>query len=331
MKQLLTIILFFTILSLQAQDYSRIPVVSKVTATWCPNCGTWGWSFMEGLKQEFKDGSAILLGVHHSGELENPVSDWFSKNLGNTYQPQFFVNNQQFSVNSGNWSSKIQVIRDEVDKVGQEIASSAFSFGLTYIDSPSNVIHTTLNLKPVNKSEGEMYLAIYVYENKVVNYQSQQGQNAIHPFVLRDIISDNYWGDAYTSSISQTISKSYVIENTDWDTDNLGLLAIMWEKSGTKYIVDNARKIDNIGLLSDSEDLLDENLFTINNLNGYIEIISSDNYKYQVALSNINGQIIKRDRLIDNLTFTTSDFESGIYVVTIKSNDKSYSKLIFLK
>ncbi|NNE26289.1 MAG: T9SS type A sorting domain-containing protein [Saprospiraceae bacterium] len=330
MKQYLLLIFCLTaFLNLGAQDYKKKPIISKVTATWCPNCGSWGWDYMEALKDEFNNGDAILLGVHHSGDLENPVSDWFAKNLKNSYQPQFFVNNGQISVGSNNWPGKVDEIRDMVDMVSGMDAASAFNFDVAYVDN-DNTIQSSVNIAPLNKSEGDYYFAVYIYENNVVNFQSQQGSNAMHPFVLRDVISENYWGDSFTMGTS-SMDFSFDLSNTNWNKDNVGLLAIMWEKEGNDYIVDNSISINNIGLLSSTKNILDANDFRIITENDVIEIITGQSDTYNVALFSTQGQMLQKTELNGRVQMNAQDLPTGLYVVLIENEKGQLSQRIFVK
>jgi hypothetical protein len=49
---LLTFVFFINLLQGQDVPETQQSLISKVTATWCINCGTWGWSLYEGLEQD---------------------------------------------------------------------------------------------------------------------------------------------------------------------------------------------------------------------------------------------------------------------------------------
>lgn len=108
------IYLALIILSSLTVNSQNTPVFTKVTATWCPNCGNWGWEYMETMKDMFATGDAVVLGAHFSGDLANPTSEWFADNLNSVGQPKFYVNNERITVSSGNWSTKVQETVDAV-------------------------------------------------------------------------------------------------------------------------------------------------------------------------------------------------------------------------
>lgn len=327
----LIIIFAFLVFSIsaQSQDYSKSPIVSKVTATWCPNCGSWGWDYMEALKEEFEDGTALLLGVHHSGNLENPVSDWLSKNLKNSYQPQFFVNNQQLSVGSGNWPSKVEEMRNRVDAVRNEMANSAFNFNNAFVNG-NNEIEVSLNVEPLNKSEGDYYIGIYIYENNVIESQSQQGANAMHPNVLRDVMSDNFWGDSFMMGTTN-ISKSYSLDNVDWNQDNLGVVAIMWEKVGDDYVVDNTRFTNSLDLLSSTNDDLEITDLTILTYPDRMNIQSLSGVKYQINILDNSGKMIFQDQFSGSFEKEFSNIPTGLYHLLVYNQNGKTQKTFFIK
>jgi hypothetical protein len=333
MKKLFTLLLLILSINIQAQQSNKNVIISKVTADWCPNCGSWGWSFYEALKDVYSDGSAILVGVHHSGGLENPVSNWFANNLGNTYQPQFFVNNERFNVLSSNWQQKVVEIQDVVSDAKNEVAGVRIDFSNTYLEG-DNIIHAKAQISSDNLETGDYYFGIYLFENDVIWYQSNQGNDAMHPFVLRDVMADNYYGEMYLPGLSAagvtTVEKSYTIEDDSWIADNLGLLAILWKKEGSKYIVENAKAIYNVGQLSSSDELLDETIVKIYNTPGQLNIQLDDNSDYNLVLSNQQGQRVFRQVMNSAASIATDGMPVGLYILTLRSGNKIISKRIFI-
>ena len=332
MKKLLLFLFVTAFLGIQAQPVQQNVIISKATADWCPNCGTWGWSFFETLKEEFSNTSVTLLGVHHSGGLENPVSNWFANNLGNTYQPQFFVNNERFNVLASNWQQKVEEIKTTAENISNSSPTVNISFADTYIDANSN-IHTSINVSPLNLPSADYYLGIYIFENDVIWYQSNQGSNAMHPNVLRDVMSDEYYGDSFAPGINTSgpilIEKSYKIENDNWIKDNIGLVAILWQKESNKYIYQNSEVIYNVGLLSDNENVLTESEFTIRNMPGYLVIEAPDSKQYQLIISNQLGQINYMNNFQGSANINTL-YDTGIYIISIISDNNLISKKVLL-
>jgi len=78
-KVLLPICFFFAFLTAQAQEVPEVQktLISKISADWCPPCGTWAWDLFHDLVND-NDNQAVLMAVHHSGGLETPTSNAFA-------------------------------------------------------------------------------------------------------------------------------------------------------------------------------------------------------------------------------------------------------------
>ena len=83
-----------------SQDVPEVQqsLITKITATWCPNCGGWGWTFFENIYDDNAD-KALLIAAHYSGELQTSVSSDFADNFNISYQPFFILGNENQNVN----------------------------------------------------------------------------------------------------------------------------------------------------------------------------------------------------------------------------------------
>jgi hypothetical protein len=329
MKRILALtILSFSFLFAQAQQ-TKTPVFSKVTATWCPNCGSWGWDFMEEMKEMYNGGQeAVILGVHYSGNLRNPTAEWFSDNLKSLGQPVFFVNNEDLNATRNNWSSKIPEIQDKFEEISSEQPKQLFSFATTYINE-NNEIVANVTKSPSSFNSDEYYFGVYVFENNVEENQSPIGLSS-HPNVLRGVMSDNFWGDL-TDEISSDITTEYKMAlDANWDANNVGLVAILWKKDGNDYIFENSAVIYNIGLLSSDFELIDEELIDIKSFSNQIEISIDTNDDYSVSLINPLGQLVDKQTFNRNISINTSSLVTGIYTVHISQGNQIISKQVFV-
>jgi len=328
-KKIVFLVCFFSVTALSAQ-YKGV-VVSKITATWCSNCGSWGWDYFEALRNIYQNQPDVcLIGVHHSGDLLNPVSDWFSGNLNNSYQPEFYVNNEQIDVLSFNWNSKIDELRDMVDSYSQEIAFVDFDFVNAYVESGEIVCN--VNFGASSKATGDYYFAVYVFENAVENFQSTRGMT-MHPNVLRSVLGSSEFGSLYASSGQGTSAGQQELKmalNGSWNKDNLGLLAVMWRQDGNSYIVDNAQSIYNIGLLSSSEEI-DESLFSLKYVPAGVTVeANSFDSKLSYQLFDNAGRRVESGILSGLHTIQHASYPAGIYTLVVQKESKFLSKQIIL-
>ena len=335
MKHLFTLLLFIGF-SLSAQAQS-IAVFSKVTATWCPNCGTWGWDLMEAMKAEYANGNeALILGVHYSGDLKNPTAEWFAQNLNAQGQPQFFVDNTRISVGSSNWQSQMATIEEMIAN-DQPKNTAQFKFVNAFINGQGE-IETNIEFEPLSEvPENDLYFAVYIFENNVLNSQAGLGgTTAEHPNVLRRAISASPEGELFATAGNSVTTlgatanfKATVQDN--WQPEELGLLAIAYEKTDDGFIINHAKAAQNIGLLSSDDNVLDANNFVVINDATSINVKSTDDVKYNCTLLDAQGKIIQSAILDRELSMATGQLTAGIYILNIQNKGKYFSQKVFIK
>lgn len=331
MKQFLTSLLFICLfVSVNAQN--KTSVLTKVTATWCPNCGTWGWDYFEELKEVYSnDSKATLLGVHHSGDLRNDVSSWFANNLKFSYQPEFYHNNQDLNVTRNNWEDKVMEMESLVSAYHNESQSTGIGFVNAYTENGEIICNISFDASA--KSAGENYFAIYVFENNVENNQSSRGMS-LHPNVLRDVIGDSYNGELFTGEDENgnvVFQKEYRMDiNAEWDEDNVGLLAVIWKEDNGNYVVENASSVHNIGLLSSSNEILDSDLVSVIYRGHGIEISIDGDDDSELYLFNNSGQLLDKKNFNRTTTIETSQFVPGIYNIQIRQDQKVYTQQVIV-
>ena len=319
-------IAFLCAAGLNAQNNSS--VLTKVTATWCPNCGTWGWDYMEEMKAMYANDSKVtLLGVHHSGDLRNNVSSWFADNLDFFYQPVFFHNNSDLNVTRNNWEDKVGEMAGLIEDFASGNSSAEIGFNSAYI--MNNEIHCSVNIDASKKSNAEFYLAVYVFENNVVNNQASQGL-AMHPNVLRDVMSDNNYGDLIDTGNAGIQTEFSMPVDPSWNGDNLGLLAILWNVENNSFVLQNSGSIHNIGLLSSSEEVLDGEDIKIAYLPNGFRLNTGDQDEYQLYFYNANAQLLQQQKFINETQLETSNLPAGLYSVHLRKGDKVYTQQVFV-
>lgn len=337
MKQIFTFLIVVLSIGLNAQQNQNQIIFSKATATWCPNCGTWGWGFMEGVKDEFKQNdNGLVLGVHYSGNLQNPTAQWWASNLNTAGQPQFYLNNEKVGVNSGNWNDKIAETLTQVEDTQANFNKVAFfNFVNAYINDDGD-IEANLLAGPDESPTNDEYLGIYIFENNVEDVQSGLSGMQMHPNVLRDVIQDNPEGELFVEAGSIWTAAPAELRFTypvadNWNVDNLGLLAVWWEKIDNSFIIKQATSIENIGTLSSISSTLDENLFSVINTESDIKISASTDDNYAYAIVSLSGKIVNRGNLNGELSISTDQWATGMYMVNIHKDGNYFTQKVFVK
>ena len=241
-------ITIFTLINISAQTVpnTQQAMITKITATWCPNCGGWGWDFYNNIYSDNAD-KALMLQANYSGELQNQVSQDFAQNFNVNYQPYFILGNTNQNVTSSNAASKRTIIKTQVDSIfdATPIANSGL---LAELDG--NTLNVTVRTRFFQETIGEYYLGVYVIEDGVVNFQQNQGDNAVHKNVLRTSMTNESFGvfldDGVVEEFSEFLNE-FSIQLGDWNVNNLEIAAIIWKKEGAAYTYINSNSTTELG------------------------------------------------------------------------------------
>jgi len=317
----LAIFVFTTYLS----SAQHTPIVSKVTATWCPNCGDWGWDFMEGMKSEFSAGPVTLLGVHYSGDLQNPAAEWWASNLNSSGQPRFWLDNERISASRSTWTDALPTILEDANETITN-AAAAVSYNSVLLDNGALTVSASVDQIPTTTNK--LYISTFVYENNVENFQSQQGNNALHPNVLRAAMTDEYQGLQITSFGNYDFSAEM---DAAWAAEELGIITVIWEEVGTTYNILSSISQSNVSLLSDTDEILPADLFTFKNGASNLIVTTQDKDNYTLNLSTLAGQQVVSTAFSQEVSIDKSQLSSGLYIATFRSANGLYSQQIFVR
>ena len=231
---------FFSFFLVQAQEVPETQkiIITKIGATWCPNCGLAAWDHFEELNEMFKT-TAVLLNIHpsRSSALHAPEAIVFSENLPQAWgQPLFYINRTKYATS--------QIMRAAADAImDMESVKPVANTGIraSFNENELKVTARTLFFQP---AQGAYYLSLFVVENDVIASQSSRGANAIHKKVLRQAISPSTFGDLlHNGTIDQ--NASFSVEHTieiadDWNRENLEIAALIWKKTENVFEFVNA-------------------------------------------------------------------------------------------
>lgn len=262
MKQFLLAIFLCSFVTLgSAQEIevpqTQIPMITKISASWCPHCGNWGWDFFEGLLEN-NASKAILMTAHYSGDYRTGEGAAMASNFGIVSQPEFFLGTDKISANSGNFSGMISTVTDNVNSITNETprAQSGLQLGL----QPDGMLRVQARAQFFEKTSGEFYLGLYILERNFVGYQAGQGSTAQHKNIFRGGIGEHDFGDLLAAG-SVEADQSFEVEHifnlnaTGFQSDNIEIVAVLWEKVGNKYEYMNANSSTTVELLSANEEV----------------------------------------------------------------------------
>lgn len=318
-------------------------LITKVTASWCGNCGTWGWTLFEGLVEDNPD-KAVLIANHYSGDLSNTTSDEIAENWNVNSQPRFLTGNDDQSVLSSNIDAKRTAIKGIVDAnfMSMPLANAGIEASIT---GDQLMINTKTQF--FQPTTGEYYLGVYIVENGVINNQSGQGANAVHKKIMRGAVTSTTFGDLLMNGsigMNMEFDKSFTMTvDSGWDINNLEVVTIIWQKENDDYSFINTNMVSEITETTSISNVLLEGA----SIKVSPNVISSEaivSIELENELKDATLQVfdLQGRKILDvyqgdltsgNTTFTinkNSKTNNGIYFLTLQSNEKVVSqKIIF--
>lgn len=343
-KIFLQIALIFLISSSSfAQDVPEVqrPLITKITATWCPSCGGWGWTFFENLVIDNEE-KATLIAAHYDGQLVTVAGDAFASNFNSPYQPYFYVYNDDVGASSSTAATKRTEVKDIVDLEAAKSPIANAGMILNLADVQLQILTKT---KFFQTASGEYYLGIYAVENEVVNFQQGQGNDAVHKKILRGSLLDDTFGELIASGdidAGSEFEKTYNIElDANWNTDHLEIVTIIWKKEGDSYVATNTNLSSDFTPVVSNANVLLQNasMEVLPNVISNHAIINIDLEKdlkdATIELIDLDGKIVA-DVFQGNLPFGNSSFNiersivpaQGMYFVVLTSNQKVITKKV---
>ncbi len=295
---LLTVVLLGLHNASEAQTVPEVqmPVLTKVTATWCPNCGTWGWTLFEGMLADNTD-KAIFLNAHYSGDLTTPASQDFAANLNANGQPKFYFDNMNTLASANTVAAKRMEIAEMVNTANAQTPIANTGLEYSY-DSGTYTINT--KTKFFDEMTGNIHLSIVALESKLTNNQASQGI-VDHTFVVRGTESSNTFGPMIASgtiAAGTEIDGTYTLEKgTNWNEENIILVAMMWSEENSNFTYINGSVGSMIFVNSLSNDLGAS--FTAEFRSNQVEnelFINTDQDlgNSLVNIYNVNGQLVQQ-------------------------------------
>lgn len=245
-------LLLFTLLvatGLSAQTFdipeTHRPLIGKRTATWCSNCGSWGWSLFRGLIEDNAD-NAEFMALHVSGNLKTDVATEISTNFESVGQPVFTFDGIDVNATSGNIAAKRTELMAEINEANTMTAEGNTGILLTREGDELTIQTKTRFFEAAN---GEYFEAVYLVEKTRIAQQSGQGSDAEHKQLLREALEDNTFGrqvaDGAVAADFETEVASRTFDLTDYDPTNLRIVTVLWVRIiGDTYLPVNTNGVD---------------------------------------------------------------------------------------
>ncbi len=333
----LSMLFFISGLSAQTVPQEQQSLITKVTADWCYNCGTWGWSFYEDLMED-NDSKALMLKAHYSGGLSDQVGQDLSNNFGAVGQPRFYVDNTDQNVNSGSVAAKRTEIKNLVDNnaTGSPIVNAAVD---VYDDG-------TVNLKTefFQNTSGDYYTSVYIVEEGVS--ATQTPINVVdHSDIIRQSLTTSTFGDLTSTGAvdaGDAFTESYeFFFLPDWNIAFLEFVAIVWKKEGDTYIYVNGSSTTVINPATPVNDLSEDIGISVYPTTiaetGRLELELDEQKEIRIDIIDLTGK--KIDVIYDGMVsagessfiIEKKNAVPGMYFIRMTSGDKTATKKVIFR
>lgn len=223
----------------------QMSLVSKMTATWCHSCGSWGWDLFNNIINS-TNRKAVFMAAYCSSTsgFYNSVAQEMYNNFTPGYGlPTFTLNGQNETVYVSGYVDDIKTRDNIISKVNENWNKEPIAgAGLAYTIN-ENTVSLTAKVKFFAEAQGEYYLAAYLIEDGAKGFQSTRGETS-HHYVLRGTADNKSFGEMISAgNISEGFEteKSYTF-NTDEkiNTDKLYIAVIIWKKTESGFEFVNA-------------------------------------------------------------------------------------------
>ncbi len=261
---LLLAVLFLVKGIAQQVEQQQRSLVTKRTAAWCVNCGTWGWSFFKNALEDNGD-KAIFLAAHYDGTLKVQAATDITNNFGGVSQPRFYLGEIDQSVSSGNANAKLTALKEQIDANFDQTPVANSGFQPIFADGE---IKVDAKVKFFQAAQGEYHLGIYLVEDNVTANQTGIGANAVHQKLLRASFTTNSFGQLVSNTdvtAGQEFNLNYSLSLDEIVGHEYEVIGIIWKKEGTKYIPVNVWGTNEISTepLSDFKEKQPENIMIV--------------------------------------------------------------------
>lgn len=339
--------LFFNAFS-QTVAEEQTALVVKKTATWCEPCGTWGWQLFDEIWDAVSNKS-VILEMHDSpssGLYSTAAAAFYSLHEPKGSTPVFYantINRVQYVGTSINPNATRVNIINAVDSTNTKspIVNSGFT---------KTISGTTLNVdtkvKFFQNTTGEYYLGIYVTEDHVSAYQKGIGVTT-HRRIMRASFDTPIQGTLVSSGAvtagTEFVSSRTLTLDPSWNTANIKVFTVIWEKVGSKFEYVNAHQVVGSASVDQfSADDLDIKLYpnvSSSDQDIMLEVNGASNQGVSIEVYNSVGKKINtifKGKLKSNQeSFNVNPSRSlsrGLYFVNIVSdnNSKKSIKLIVM-
>ena len=317
-------------------------LITKITATWCPNCGTSAWDNKKEIIANYPDAVFLTTHISTSSKLYSSTARDYARNLPSAVgQPIFYINRDRY--NTGGILNATETAQQTIQ--GESPLANA---GLE-MKMEEQVLNVKARVQFFEPANGEFYLSLFVIEDKVMETQASRGSGLVeHSKVLRGRVTSSAFGVLIADgSINANETFDFRINRQipeEWNQENLEVAAIIWQKNGDIYEFVNTQAISDFSVFTSVNELaaagveLTVNPTLLNTQSTVAISLPSAQKDISLQLINTNGQLVTqlfRGDLSGGLHHfpltKPAALAAGIYLVRLVKDGHSITEKIVVK
>jgi hypothetical protein len=227
------------------QEHKSMALVTKMTATWCGPCGSWGWITNEELIDQL-GGKAVVMSLYYPQGLNNPTASEWIADFNTLGTPNWAVNGRNRTVYSSTGGIFTSTTKSNCVNASDSTYSASPEAQAIYgaFTTEGSTITVNTLTQFYGSPSGEYYLGAYIVENGVIADQAgDAGTNASHPYVLRGSMDGNPYGTLLVngSTGTETMENTFSMTmESGWVPENINVALVIWKKVGGSYTFINA-------------------------------------------------------------------------------------------
>ncbi|MBM6672800.1 Omp28 family outer membrane lipoprotein [Marseilla massiliensis] len=230
-------------------DVNRAILLEDFTGQLCPNCPT-AAAEIESLISDYGDSVIIAVGIHSGptgfegfGDnigLLTETGDEYFYHWGITTQPAGIINRSSGILQWSEWATSV---RNEISKQ----ATLSMEISNAYDESSRTLDISVSSLGTNGTTSGK--LQVWLVEDGITAFQTMldgsENMNYVHNHVFRAAVNGT-WGDDFNLDEGESVTNTFTYDiPTDWNPENVSVVAFVYNDSGVQQVVKAAIMNDN--------------------------------------------------------------------------------------
>lgn len=238
-----TVIVLYSPAKAQAVAETQQTLITKFTASWCGECGSWAWPMLHQLRDSLPNEVVFAAAHVENSFLQSDIALEWEANFTSTEVPKLYLNRMHVPANAGTAADVYQHLLDTITSLYQ--TPPVVNVGIE-TSWEGDLLHVNTRTLFFQNANGAFYLGVYLLENNFMAAQGGFSGWVAHQWLLRKAVTDLPFGSllAFGQQAAGTeFLRSFTTSVSEWNIDQLDVMAVVWRREGNHYIPANVWKI----------------------------------------------------------------------------------------